>query len=215
MTGLGRAHGTTDVPLCRTGRRGQRPSPRVHTYAAGIMKRFGVTAYLMCLHPPPRAMSYLGPKRGDAPGGNWLGREVVGGICGSRLSRGQTSPTPFVRWLVKHTRRRNVTGGGEEDSRVPDRDGAPWGGCLWTQVSFADKATGRRSVTGVAVTARETAVTAFKGRYLAAAEGVKEALFVRAVLAFVAPETSDASILVREDKRALRVGSTSTYGTSS
>lgn len=71
-------------------------------------------------------------------------------------------------------------------------------------------------MTGVAVTVGETVVAASsktqpvvaqstsEAEYLAATEGVKEALFVRAVRLFViylAPETSGASILVREDNQ--------------
>ena len=42
-------------------------------------------------------------------------------------------------------------------------------------------------------------------RYIAAGEGVKEALFVRAVLSFIAPETSGASIKVLEDNQGAKV----------
>ncbi|CAB1118988.1 unnamed protein product [Ectocarpus sp. CCAP 1310/34] len=40
-----------------------------------------------------------------------------------------------------------------------------------------------------------------EAEYIAAGEGVKEALFVRAVLSFVAPETSGSSIQVLEDNQ--------------
>jgi len=68
-------------------------------------------------------------------------------------------------------------------------------------------------VTGIAVTLGGTAVShasktqpvvalsTSEAEYIAAAEGVKEALFVRGVLAFIAPETSGASINVREDNQ--------------
>ncbi|CAB1113755.1 unnamed protein product [Ectocarpus sp. CCAP 1310/34] len=68
-----------------------------------------------------------------------------------------------------------------------------------------------RSTTGLAVTVDGTVVCAStktqpvtaqsttEAEYIAAGEGVKEALFVRGVLSFIAPETSGATIRVRED----------------
>ncbi|CAB1101640.1 unnamed protein product [Ectocarpus sp. CCAP 1310/34] len=44
-----------------------------------------------------------------------------------------------------------------------------------------------------------TAQSTTEAEYIAAGEGVKEALFVRGVLSFIAPETSGATIRVRED----------------
>lgn len=50
-------------------------------------------------------------------------------------------------------------------------------------------------------TQRVVALSTAEAEYIAAGEGVKEALFVRAVLSFVAPETNGASIQVREDNQ--------------
>ncbi|CAB1104162.1 unnamed protein product [Ectocarpus sp. CCAP 1310/34] len=44
-----------------------------------------------------------------------------------------------------------------------------------------------------------TAQSTTEAEYIAAGEGAKEALFVRGVLSFIAPETSGATIRVRED----------------
>ena len=52
---------------------------------------------------------------------------------------------------------------------------------------------------GITKTQRVPAQSTAEAEYLAAAEGVKEALYVRSVLSFVAPETSGAKIRVLED----------------
>ena len=43
-----------------------------------------------------------------------------------------------------------------------------------------------------------------EAEYIATGDGVKEALFVRAVLSFIAPETSETSVKVIEDNQGLR-----------
>ena len=43
-----------------------------------------------------------------------------------------------------------------------------------------------------------------EAEYIAAGFGVKEALFVRAILSFIAPETSGASIKVLEDNQGAK-----------
>ena len=89
---------------------------------------------------------------------------------------------------------------------------------MFVDASYADDKVDRRSTTGLAVTVGGTVVSAStktqpvtaqstsEAEYIAAGEGVKEALFVRGVLSFIAPETSEAKIRVREDnKGALRL----------
>ncbi|CAB1103588.1 unnamed protein product [Ectocarpus sp. CCAP 1310/34] len=82
---------------------------------------------------------------------------------------------------------------------------------VFVDSSYADSTVDRRSTTGLAVTVGGTVVCAStktqpvtaqsttEAEYIAAGEGVKEALFVRGVLSFIAPETSGATIRVRED----------------
>ena len=48
-------------------------------------------------------------------------------------------------------------------------------------------------------------LSASEAEYIAAGDGVKDALFVRAVLFFIVPETSGASIKVLEDNQGARV----------
>eukprot|EP00903_Cladosiphon_okamuranus_P011519 g10846.t1 len=84
---------------------------------------------------------------------------------------------------------------------------------VYVDASYADEDADRRSTTGLAVTIggtvvdhacktqRVVALSTSEEEYIAAGEGVKEALFVRAVLSFVAPETSGAKIKVLEDNQ--------------
>ena len=81
---------------------------------------------------------------------------------------------------------------------------------------YASKENDRRSVSGIAVTLGGTVVShtsktqrvvslsTSEAEYIAAGEGVKEASFVRAVLSFIAPETSGASIKVLEDNQGAK-----------
>ena len=93
---------------------------------------------------------------------------------------------------------------------------------MYANVDYADKANDRRSVSGEPVTLRSTVVSytsktqhvmslsTSEAEYIAAGDGVKEALFVRAamkenVLFFIAPpETSEASIKVFEDNQGAK-----------
>ena len=87
---------------------------------------------------------------------------------------------------------------------------------VYAETDYADKANDRRSVSGIAVTLGGTAVShASKTQhvgslstseieYIAAGDGDKEALFVRAVLSFIAPETSGASIKALEDNQSAK-----------
>ena len=87
---------------------------------------------------------------------------------------------------------------------------------VYVDADYADKANGRRSVSGLAVTLGGTVVShaskthhilslsTSDAEYIAAGDGVKQALFVRAVLSFITPETCGASIKVLEDNQGLR-----------
>ena len=84
---------------------------------------------------------------------------------------------------------------------------------VYADADYADKANNMRSVSGTAVTlevplvshASKTqhvvSLSTSEAEYIAAADGVKEALFVRAVLNFIAPETSGTIIKVLEDNQ--------------
>ena len=95
-----------------------------------------------------------------------------------------------------------------------------WGSDLGLEVyvdaGYADKANDRRSVSGIAVTLGGTVVnhasktqhvvllSTPEEEYIAAGDRVQEVLFVRAVLSFIAPETSGASIKVLEDNHGAK-----------
>ena len=82
---------------------------------------------------------------------------------------------------------------------------------MYADADYANKENDRRSVSGIAVTSGGTVVShaskiqrvvslsTSEAEYIAARNSVKEALFVRAVLSFIAPETCGASIKVLED----------------
>ena len=82
---------------------------------------------------------------------------------------------------------------------------------LYADSDYADKSNDRRSVCGIAVilggtvashasnTQQVMQFSASKVEYITAGDGVKDALFVRAVLSFVANETSGACLKVFQD----------------
>ena len=82
---------------------------------------------------------------------------------------------------------------------------------VYADADYAGKDNSRRSVSGVAVTLggtivshvskikRVVSLSTSEAEYTAAGEGVREPLFVRAVLSFIVPGTSGASIKVLED----------------
>ena len=74
------------------------------------------------------------------------------------------------------------------------------------------KANDRRSVSGIAITLGGIVVSyasktlsISEAEYIATGDGVKEALFVRAVLSFLVPETSKASVKVLDDNGGAKV----------
>ena len=87
---------------------------------------------------------------------------------------------------------------------------------VYADADYASKENDRRSVSGISVTLGGTVVSHTSktqrvvplstsgAEYIAAEEGVKEALYVRAVLSFIAPETSEASIKVLEDNQGTK-----------
>ena len=94
------------------------------------------------------------------------------------------------------------------------------GSGLWLEVyadaDYADKANDKRSVSGTAITLGGTVVShasktqhvvslsASEAEYIAAGDGVVEALFARVVHFFISPETSWASIKALEDNQGAK-----------
>ena len=84
---------------------------------------------------------------------------------------------------------------------------------MYADADYADKSYDRHSVPEKAVTLGGTVVShasktqhivsllTSEAEYIAAGDGVKEALFVCAVLSFITPETSGVNIKVLEDNQ--------------
>ena len=82
---------------------------------------------------------------------------------------------------------------------------------MYAHADYVNKSNDRRSVSGIAVTLGDTVVShasetqhvvslsTSETECIAAGDGIKEALFVHAVLSFIAPETSGVSIKALED----------------
>ena len=87
---------------------------------------------------------------------------------------------------------------------------------VYADADYADGANDRRSMSEIAVTSGDTVVShASKTQHvvslstseaecIAAGDWVKEALFVRAVLSFIAPKTNGARIKVLEDNQEVK-----------
>ncbi|CAB1106961.1 unnamed protein product [Ectocarpus sp. CCAP 1310/34] len=148
-----------------------------------------------------------GPKRDDE-GGEWPVREAIGSMMWvSTFSR------PDVSFAVRAVSRlarspakrhwdaiRKILGYLKEtrDFGITYQRGSGFGLAVDVDASYADTED-RRSVSGLATTVGETSGSSIK--HIAAGEGFEEALFVRTVLSFVAPETSGSSIQALEDNQ--------------
>ena len=87
---------------------------------------------------------------------------------------------------------------------------------VYADADYAYKDSDRRSVSGIAVTLGGTVVrhasktqrvvslSTLEAEYIAAGDGVKEALFVQAVLSFIAPKTCGATVKVLEDNQGTK-----------
>ena len=87
---------------------------------------------------------------------------------------------------------------------------------MYADADYANNENGKRSVSGIAVTLGGpfvshaskpqgvVSLSTSEAEYVAAGDSVKEALFVRAVLSFIAPETCGASIKVLEDSQGTK-----------
>ncbi|CAN0299130.1 unnamed protein product [Ectocarpus fasciculatus] len=189
-------------------------------YVESMMKRFDV----MTTSPIPASPGVdLGPKRDDEPGGNWPVREAVGSMMWVAIF---TRPdiANALRAVARHAHapaERHWRAAlkileylnGTRNIGITYARGSGLDLEVYVDSSYADASTNRRSVTGIAVTIGGTvishasktqpvvAMSTSEAEYIAGAEGVKESLFVRNVLSFMAPETCGASIKVLEDNQ--------------
>ncbi|CAB1107750.1 unnamed protein product [Ectocarpus sp. CCAP 1310/34] len=154
------------------------------TYNESMLKRFDVTTTAFT---PAATDADLGPNRDDEPAVDEPVREAIGCLMWMKLTRPDIalplnklqkiahSPTGRI-WnaLVRIVSYLNFT----KDFGITYVRGS---GLDLSEFAYADNELDRRSTTGLA--------------------GVKEALFVRGVLSFIAPETSGATIKVLEDSK--------------
>eukprot|EP00752_Nemacystus_decipiens_P011252 g10000.t1 len=186
-------------------------------YIESMLTRFGVTT---TAPTPATTGADLGPKRDDESAVDKSVREAIGCLMWllftrpdiavplNKLQKVAHSPTQMT-WdaLMRIMSYLNVT----KDVGITYVRGSGLDLEVYIDSSYADNVTDRRSTTGLAVTIGGTVVHAStktqpvtaqstsEAEYLAAGEGVKEALFMRGVLSFMAPETNGAKIRVLED----------------
>ena len=87
---------------------------------------------------------------------------------------------------------------------------------MYADADYADRANGRLSVSGIAITLGGTVVSdtsktqhvvslpTSEAECITTGNGVKEAPFMRAVLSFITPETNEASIKVLENNQGAK-----------
>ena len=163
----------------------------------------------------------LGPKQDDEPGGDWPVREAIGSLMWlSTMTRPDI--TNAVRAVARYAHEPTTERlwqaimkillylNGTRSLGITYVRGSGLSLNVYADADYASKENDRRSVSGIAVTLGGTVVShtsktqcvvslsISEEEYIAAGEGVKEALFVRAFLSFIVRETSGASIKVLE-----------------
>ena len=182
------------------------------------MKRFDVQSISDI---PAFSGADLGPKQGNESGEDWPVREAVGSLMWlSAMTRPDITnavravkryahePTerlwPAITKILSYLN-------GTKSLGITYVRGSGLSFNVYADADYVNKENDRRSVSGIAVTSGGTVVShaskmqrvvslsTSEAEYIAARNSVKEALFVRAVLSFIAPETCGASIKVLED----------------
>ena len=187
-------------------------------YVESLMTRFDVQSTSAI---PASPDANLGRRRDDESGGDWPVREAVGSLLWlSTMTRPDI--TNAVRAVARyaHTPTKRLWDPimkifsylkGTPSFGITYVRGSRLGLEVFADSDYADKANDRRSVSGIAVISGGTVVShasktqhvvslsTSEAEYIAAGDGVKEALFVNAVLSFIAPETLGARIKVLKD----------------
>ena len=168
----------------------------------------------------------LGPKRKDEAGGDWPVREAVGSLLWlSTMTRPDI--TNAVRAVARYAHERTERLWKPITKILSYLNGTKSLGITYVRSSglnidvyadadYADTDNSRRSVSGVAMilggtvvshvskTQQVVSLSTSEAEYIAAGKGIKEALFMRAVLSFIAPEMGGASIKVLEDNQGAK-----------
>ena len=192
-------------------------------YVESLMKRFDEQSISDI---PASPGADLGPKQDNEPGKNWPVREAVGSLMWlSTVTRPDITNAvrAVARYAHEPTERlwQAITKiisylSGTKSLVITYVRGSGLSLNVYADADYAIKENDRRSVSGMALTLGGTVVShasttqrvvslsTSETEYIAAGDGVKEALFVRAVLSFIAPETCGASINVLEDNQGTK-----------
>ena len=170
-------------------------------YVESLMRRFDVHS---TTNIPTSPGADLGPKREEEPGGGWPVREAVGSLLWlSTMTRPDI--TNAVRAVARYAHEpteglwKTITKmlsylDGTKSLGITYVRGSGLSIDVYADAGYADKDNSRRSVSGVAVTLGGTVMShvskiqrvlsllTSEAEYIAAGEGVKEALFLCAVL---------------------------------
>ena len=192
-------------------------------YVESLMKRFDVQSIS---DTPASPGADLGPKQDNEPGGDWPVTEAIGSLVWlSTMTRPDITNAVRVvaRYAHEPTERlwQAITKilsylNGTKSLGITYVRGSGLSLNVYADADYANKENDRRSVSGIAVTLggavvshasrtqRVVSLSTSEAESIAAGDGVKEALFVRAVLSFIAPETCGASIKVLEDDQGTK-----------
>ena len=192
-------------------------------YVKSLMKRFAVQSIFDI---PASPGADLGPKQDNEPRGDWPVREAVGSLMWlSTMTRPDITNAvrAVARYAHEPTERlwQAITKilsylNGTKSMGITYVRGSGLSLNVYADADYANKENDRRSASGIAVTLGGTVVShasktqrvvslsTSEAEYIAAGDGVKEALFVRAVLSFIAPETCEASTKVLEDNQGTK-----------
>ena len=169
----------------------------------------------------------LGQKQDDGSEGDWVVREAAGSLLLWLSTMTRPDITKDVRAVARyiHIPTERLWQAimkilsyldGTKGFGITYVRGSGLGLEVYVDADYANKANDRRSVPGISVTLESTVVShasktqhvvslsTSETEYIAAEDRVKEATFVRAVLSFIAPETSGARIKVLEDNKGAK-----------
>ncbi|CAB1112182.1 unnamed protein product [Ectocarpus sp. CCAP 1310/34] len=142
----------------------------------------------------------LGPKREDEEGGEWPVREAIGSMMWvSNFSRPDVSSA--VCTVARHAHAPAKRHWDAIQKILGYLKGTRDLGITYQRGSGVATTVGGTVVSHGSKTQSIVSLSSTEAEYIATGEGVKGALFVRAVLSFIAPETSGSSIQVLEDNQ--------------
>ena len=189
-------------------------------YVESLMKRFDVQSISDI---PASPGADLGPKQDDEPGGDYPVKEAIGSLMWlSTMTRPDITNAVRAEARYAHEPTERLWQviikilsylNGTRSLGITYVRGSGLSLNIYADADYASKENDRRSVSGIAVTLggtvmshtsktqRVVSLLTSDAEYIAAGEGVKE---VRAVLSFIAPETSGASIKVLEDNQGAK-----------